>query len=64
MMKVAGLVIAAFGGLMVLGSINLALTQYDLRSSHDLSKWLGGTGISLLIVVVGLVLFAKGRKPG
>ncbi len=60
-MKTAGLVIALVGGLMVLSAIRLAVTEYDLSSSHDLSKLLGGMGVSLLIVVAGLFLYAKGR---
>ena len=63
MMRVAGLIIAGIGGLLVLSGVNLAVTQYDLSSSHDMSKWLGGMGVSLLMVVVGLVLYAKGKKP-
>ena len=47
---------------MVLSGINLALTQYDLSSSHDLSKFLGAMGVSIVIIVVGLVLWTKGKK--
>jgi hypothetical protein len=61
-MKVAGVIVAVFGGLMVLSGLNLALTKYDLSSSHDLSEFLGAMGVSIVIIVVGLVLYTKGSK--
>lgn len=60
-MKTAGTVIAVIGGLMTLSGINNAVTQYDLSSSHDVSKAFGGTGVSICILVVGFVLYTKGK---
>lgn len=61
-MKIAGYVLTVLGGLMVLGSLNTALTHYDLSSQHDLTKLLGGLGISALILVAGLSMVKKARQ--
>ena len=61
-MKTAGIVIAVIGGLMTLGGINTAVTQYDLSSSHDVSKAFGGIGVSIGTLVVGFLLYTKGEK--
>ena len=61
-MKTAGIVVAVIGGLMTLSGINMAVTQYDLSSSHDVSKAVGGIGVSIGILVVGLLLYTKGKK--
>ena len=45
-MKAAGIVSTIVGVLMLLSSVNLALTKYDLKSSHDLSKLFGSLGLS------------------
>lgn len=59
-----GYVLAAFGLLMLVSGVNLARTQYDLHSSHDLSKFLGGVAFSLLILASGIVLIRKLTPPG
>ncbi len=61
-MKTAGMVISVIGGLMTLGGINQALTKYDLSSSHDASKAVGSIGVSIVILIVGLVLYSKGKN--
>ncbi len=58
-MKVAGIVLAVLGGLMILSGLNLALTKYDLNSSHDQSKLFGSLGFSALLLVAGIVLIKK-----
>jgi hypothetical protein len=54
--KTAGIVIAVIGGL------NTAVTQYDLSSSHDVSKAFGGIRVSIGTLVVGFLLYTKGKK--
>ena len=58
-MKVAGIVLAVLGGLMILSGLHLALTKYDLNSSHDQSKLFGSLGVAALVLVGGLVLIKK-----
>ena len=49
---------------MVLSGLNLALTKYDLHSSHDLSKLFGGLAVSALILLGGVAMILKaGSKP-
>lgn len=62
-MKVAGIVLACLGGLMTLGGISNAVTQYDLSSPHDLSKFLGGLGVSLMMLVAGIVMIRNAKRP-
>ncbi len=63
-MKIAGIVLAVLGGLMILSGLNLARTQYDLGSSHDLSKFTSSLALSTLILLGGIVLIRKSRsKP-
>ncbi len=61
-MKSVGIVLVVIGGLMTLSGINLALTQYDMSSSHDVSKAAGGIGVSIGILVAGLVLYRRGKR--
>ena len=61
-MKIAGIVLTVLGGLMILGSLNVAFTKYDLNSSHDQSKSFGGFGISALVFVAGISLIMKSRS--
>lgn len=58
-MKVAGIVLTVLGGLMVLSGLNLALTKYNLNSSHDLSKLFGSLGVSALILIGGVAMIIK-----
>jgi hypothetical protein len=60
-MNTVGFILAVVGGLMVLSSIRLGLTTYDLHSSHDLSKFCGGLGVSVLILLGGIVLMKKSK---
>jgi len=34
-MKITGIVVSVLGGLLLLSATNLALTQYNLSSTHD-----------------------------
>jgi hypothetical protein len=61
-MKVAGMALSVLGGLMVLSALRLALTTYDLNSSHDVSKLFGGFGIAVLVLAGGVLLMRKGNK--
>lgn len=61
-MKILGSVLAVVGGLMVLSALRLALTEYDLNSSHDLSKLLGALGVSGLMLLGGIALLMKARS--
>ena len=62
-MKAGGIVLIVLGSLMILSSINLAFTKYHLSDQHDLSKFLGGTAFSVLLLAVGIrLLINKSRK--
>jgi hypothetical protein len=56
------MVLAVLGGLMVLSALRLAITTYDLNSSHDVSKFFGGIGISVLVLASGVLLMRKGTE--
>jgi hypothetical protein len=60
-LKVRGIVAIVVGALMLLGSVSIAIATYDLKSSHDLSKLLGGLGVSALILLSGAALIMKSR---
>ena len=61
-MQVRGIVLTVVGALMLLGSVSLAIATYDLKSSHDLSKLLGGLGVSAMILISGVGLIIKSRS--
>ncbi|MHB1157996.1 MAG: hypothetical protein ACYC26_14305 [Phycisphaerales bacterium] len=61
-MKIAGIIVTVIGALMVLSSASLAFTKYNLSDSHDLSKFLGGAGFSVLVLVIGLALVKRSLK--
>ena len=42
--------------------VNLALTKYDLKSSHDLSKLFGSLGLSVAILLGGVAMIVKSRS--
>jgi hypothetical protein len=63
-MKVVGYIVAAFGVLMLVSSANLARTEYDFQSSHDVSKFCGGLAASVLILAGGIVLIRRSKPPG
>ena len=58
-MKVAGIVLTIVGGLLILGGLNTAFTQYDFHSSHDVSKFLGGLAVGALILIGGVSLIKR-----
>ncbi len=60
-MKIVGILLTVFGVLMLLSSLNLARTQYNMHDSHDLSKFGGGLAISILILAVGVNTVRKNR---
>ncbi len=61
-MKMAGITLLCQGGLMILSWINRIFTKYDLYSSHDVVKALGGFGCSVIITALGLSLIHKSRR--
>ncbi len=46
---------------MLVSGVNLAFTKYDFHSSHDLSKFFGGLGVSALILLGGVAMIIKSR---
>ena len=58
-MRVVGYVLTVFGCLLVLSALNNGARLYDLSSRHDLSKFAGGLGFSILILVGGLAMLKK-----
>jgi hypothetical protein len=61
-MKAAGIVLTIVGALMLLSGVNLALTKYDLKSSHGLSMLFGGVGLSAIVLLGGVVMINKARS--
>ncbi len=61
-MKAAGIVLTIVGALMLLSGVNLALTKYDLKSSHDLSKLFGSLGVSAIVLLGGVAMIIKSRS--
>ncbi len=61
-MKVAGIPLLVVGGLMVLNTLALAFTRYDLNSSHDVSKFFGGLGMSSVILLWGAARAWKTKR--
>jgi len=62
-MKIAGIILIVIGGLLILGSLVNIATVYNVSSSHDVSKFFGGAGFAVAILVVGLVLLQKSKTP-
>ncbi|QDU75260.1 hypothetical protein Pan97_22900 [Bremerella volcania] len=62
-MKTLGIVLVIIGGLMVMSGLRLALTEYDLSDTNDISKASGGIGFSVAMIAVGGYLaFGKSGK--
>lgn len=61
-MRVAGYALTAIGCLMVMGALSNGVRLYDLNSRHDLSKFAGGLGFSILVLVGGLSMLKKSRR--
>ena len=59
-MRTLGIAVIVFGGLLLLVATNLAVTQYNLSSSHDVSKCVSGFAFAVLTLAVGLSLFRRG----
>jgi len=60
-MRVAGFAMLVVSVLLLLGALSVALTEYDLRSVHDLSKLCGGISFATLLAAVGAFLIRKAR---
>jgi len=62
-MKTFGIVLVVIGGLMVMSCLNLALTEYDLSDTNDISKAVGSFGVSVgLMAIGGYMAFGKSGK--
>ncbi len=61
-MRTAGIVVLVISICLVLGTFNMVLTQYNLRSVHDVSKLCGGLGFVSLLAAIGVVLIRRARK--
>jgi hypothetical protein len=59
--KITGIILTVVGGLLVLSGLNVALTQYNLSDSHDVSKAFGGLGVAVVILAIGVSLLVKSR---
>jgi hypothetical protein len=57
---VAGTALCTVGLLMVLQSVYLAITKYDFGSVREVSTWVGGMGLSLVICAAGAWLMKRG----
>lgn len=62
-MKIVGIAVSILGGLLLLSATKIALTQYNLSSTHDISKSMGGFAFAILVLALGLYLFQRGGKP-
>jgi hypothetical protein len=65
-MKEVGFLLTAFGVLSVFSTIYAAMTQYNVNSTHGMSRLAGGVGVCALLIGSGLALMKKGKKtpPG
>jgi hypothetical protein len=61
-MKALGITLCVFGTLMLISTGNLALTKYDLNSTHDQGKLCGGILASALFLLGGFKI-ANPSKP-
>ena len=55
--------VSVLGGLLLLSATNIALTQYNLSSTHDIGKAMGGFAFAILVFALGPYLFQRGGKP-
>ena len=62
-MKILGIVVSVFGGLLVLSDINLGrLGKFDLSTADGLQQFVGYVASAIILVAVGLVM-ANRIKP-
>jgi hypothetical protein len=60
-MKTAGVILTVIGSLFLVGTFASAFTTYDLGDSHDLSKFTGSLGVSVILLAAGLILQKRGN---
>jgi hypothetical protein len=58
-LRIVGTILSVAGTLMVITGVRLAFTKYDFSSTQDVSTWVGSTGVSLLIAVLGVYLLKR-----
>ncbi len=65
---VVGVLVILFGVMIAIIVLNLGFTKYDLNSSHDLIKHFVGIGLTVLVILGGIVLIKsrsdEGKGPG
>lgn len=61
-MKALGYILLVFGMMMIVSGINLSRTTYDLSSTHDFQKFMGGVIFSILLLAGGIHLIRKPKK--
>jgi hypothetical protein len=65
-MKILGIILSAFGSLMVLSSLNLVrLGKFNLSTTEGIQQFAGGTGFGVIAFALGLWLFTRksGTRP-
>ena len=63
-MQATGFVLTVLGGLLCLGGLNMAFTQYEVNTIYDLSNLSFGFSVSALMFLSGLALVKKSQtKP-
>jgi len=63
-MKILGIVVSVFGGLMVLSCLNLArLGKFDLSTTEGLQQFVGGVAFGIILVAVGLAMANRKKSP-
>lgn len=63
MKRTIGIALTVIGSALALSGLHLGVTKYNLSSPHDLSKFLGSLGVSVLILIAGVAVLLN-RKPG
>lgn len=61
-LKIGGIVLIVLGVLASVSTLNLARTQYDLNSSHDVGKLFGGIATCVVLIACGASLVSKSRQ--
>jgi hypothetical protein len=60
--RIVGIVLTVVGTLFALVGLSLGFTKYDLRSSDELTQFLGGVVCWGLVGLAGVILIVRGGK--